>query len=144
MLEDLSLTCLFFPHENSTDGRRRREINWRMVWTKYSCTGVEVSKRLGVPYSTVSYAYPPPAQYPINQAVLAIPVSHQTSVPLCSNTAFEVCNVCRQLSLFIRVVVMSTSPGRVPFRTHPISLDRLVLRHSTISLRVTLKPKGLY
>ena len=48
---------IIFPHKNSTDGCRRREINWRMVWTKYSCTGVKVSKRVWhAPYSTISYA----------------------------------------------------------------------------------------
>lgn len=44
----------FFHHKNSTDGCWRGEVNWRMVWTKYSCSSTKVSEIIPVSFRTYS------------------------------------------------------------------------------------------
>lgn len=44
----------FFHYKNSTDGCWRGEVNWRMVWTKYSCSSTKVSEIIPVSFRTYS------------------------------------------------------------------------------------------
>lgn len=143
MLEDLLLTCVFFPHkktkQNSANGCRRRKVNWRMVWTKYSCAGVKVSKSLA--FTLLYYLVclvPPPTQCAIHLTILAIPLSkplnQKTSVPFFSNS-------------FLKCVTWNSCLGisevyvEVPQDSFGIPTDWC---SCAISMRITLKPKYSY
>lgn len=104
----------FSPHKNSTDGCRRRKINWRMVWTKYSCTSAKVSKSLASALFCCLPCLPPlPTQCPINVTTFAIPKTiHPTQPPnICTvlfKQFFEMCEY-GHLSWYMRVVLTGTS-----------------------------------
>lgn len=89
----------FSPHKNSTDGCRRRKINWRMVWTKYSCTSAKVSKSLASAFFYCLPCLPPlPTQCPINVTTFAIPKTIRPTQPpnictFCSNSSLKYVSV---------------------------------------------------
>lgn len=121
MLKELLLTSFFFPHKNSTNGCRRREINWRMVWTKYSCTGVKVSKSLASALLYCLLCRPLlPTQCPLSLALLATPLSCQTSVPFCSDSSLRWAraDICSGRSELFSLVPVD---GEAP-RTHSVSI----------------------